>query len=109
MDFEIGGKPYCIEFTIGRILLYERAARMPLMATFVKNGGAFGIDELATLAGYGMKAEGGKFVKPDKGKEKAMRLIETNGYPAVFERVAEALQRDCGFLFETSEGTEPTQ
>ena len=30
----------------------------------------------------------------------ASDLIEKNGYLAVYERVTEALERDCGFLFK---------
>ncbi len=104
MGFEISGKPHSVEFTIGRIVLYERAVGHPIVASVARNAGLFTVEELATLAGYGLRSEDGEFASPSEGKEAAMRLIEEAGYRAAYDRVAEALLRDCGFLFKASGG-----
>lgn len=97
-DFAIGDKSYVIGFTKKRLEMYERCNK-PIMASFIQNGGAFSILELKNLLAYGLRLEEGPFVNPRKGVEMASDLIEENGYLAVYERVTEALERDCGFLF----------
>lgn len=97
-DFAIGNKSYVIGFTQKRLEMYERSNK-PIMASFIQNGGAFSISELKNLLAYGLRREGGPFVNPRKGIGMASDLIEENGYLAVYERVTEALERDCGFLF----------
>lgn len=98
-DFEIDGKDYVITYNQKRIDMYERSNK-PIMSTFVQNGGAFSVAELKGLLAYGLRAMGGAFVNPKRGMEIAENLMEINGYLAVFERVSEALERDCGFLFK---------
>lgn len=98
-DFTIGDKSYVIGFTKNRLEMYERSNK-PIMASFIQNGGAFSISELKSLLAYGLRLEGGAFVNPRKGVDMASDLIEENGYLAVYERVTEALERDCGFLFK---------
>lgn len=97
-DFTVDGKSFEICYTQKRIDLYE-ASHKPIMAAFMQNGGAFSRAELEALLAYGLRYEGGGYVNPKQGQEMAGELIRENGYAAVFERVAEALQRDCGFLF----------
>ena len=97
-DFTIGDRSYVIGFTQKRLEMYERSNK-PIMASFIQNGGAFSISELKNLLAYGLRLEGGPFVNPRKGIGMASDLIEENGYLAVYERVTEALERDCGFLF----------
>ena len=55
--------------------------------------------ELSAIAGYGLKLVGGGYFIPNKGEEIVNKLIEANGYPAVYQAVMLALQRDCAFLF----------
>ena len=98
-DFTINGKGYIIGFTKNRLEMYERSNK-PIMASFIQNGGAFSISELKSLLAYGLRLEDGPFVNPRKGVDMASDLIEKNGYLAVYERVTEALERDCGFLFK---------
>ena len=98
-DFTVDGVSYRIEYNTGRIKLYESANR-PLMAVFAMNGGTFTISELETLCAYGLREEGGAFVNPRQGSKMACRLIEENGYFAVYECVVNALGRDCNFLFQ---------
>lgn len=98
-DFTVKGKSYVIHYTQKRIELYEQGHK-PVMAAFVQNGGAFSIDELKWLLAYGLCLEGGTFVLPKRGAEMANGLINANGYLAVFEKVSDALQRDCGFFFK---------
>lgn len=97
-DFTIGDRSYVIGFTQKRLEMYERSNK-PIMASFIQNGGAFSISELKNLLAYGLRLEGGPFVNPRKGIGMASDLIEENGYLAVYERVTEALEHDCGFLF----------
>lgn len=98
-DFTVGDKHYVITFTQKRIDMYERSNK-PLMSSFVQNGGAFSLAELKNLTAFGLRLLDGPFVNPRKGVEMAADLIEENGYLAVYERVSEALERDCGFLFK---------
>ena len=98
-DFTINGKSYIIGFTKNRLEMYERSNK-PIMASFIQNGGAFSISELKSLLAYGLRLEDGPFVNPRRGVDMASGLIEENGYLAVYERVTEALERDCGFLFK---------
>ena len=98
-DFTVEGVSYVIGFSQKRIRLYENGHK-PIMASFIQNGGAFSLSELQGLLAYGLRREDGPYVNPRKGMEMAERLIDNCGYVAVFERVTEALERDCGFLFK---------
>lgn len=98
-DFTVGDKHYVITFTQKRIDLYERSNK-PIMSSFVQNGGAFSLVELKNLTAFGLRLLDGPFVNPRKGVEMAEYLIEKSGYLAVYERVTDALERDCGFLFK---------
>lgn len=97
--FEVNGRSFEVVLTKARLNLYEQR-HTPIMASFIRNDGALSNAELTALLAYGLKLEGGAYVNPRKGTEMAEKLIETNGYGAVFECVFEALQRDCGFLFQ---------
>lgn len=99
VTFEVGGRVHEIRYPQKRLDLYE-SGHKPVMATFVQNGGAFSRKELRDLTAYGLKVKGGGFVSPKQGMVMADKLIEENGYATVLEVVAEALQRDCGFLFK---------
>lgn len=96
--FEVKGKLCEVRFNRKRIDLYEER-HTPIVASFYKNDGTFTFRELSALCAYGLKVVDGPYFKPDKGQEVADRLIETNGYPVVYQAVMLALQRDCGFLF----------
>lgn len=97
-DFTVGGRSFEIAFNQRRIELYENGNR-PIMASIANNGGTFSLAELYALTAYGLKFEGGGYVNPKQGLKMARELVESNGYLPVYERVMEALQRDCGFLF----------
>ena len=97
--FEVAGRTYAIKLTKKRLDLYEQRHK-PVMASFIQNDGAFSAAELTAILAYGLCLEGGAFVNPRRGMEMADRLVRTNGYLAVYEAVMEALQRDCGFLFQ---------
>lgn len=97
--FEVNGRSFEVVITKARLNLYEQR-HTPIMASFIRNDGALSNAELTALLAYGLKLEGGTYVNPRKGTEMAEKLIEANGYGAVFECVFEALQRDCGFLFQ---------
>lgn len=97
--FEVNGRSFEVVLTKERLNLYEQR-HTPIMASFIRNDGALSNAELTALLAYGLKLEGGAYVNPRKGTEMAEKLIEANGYGAVFECVFEALQRDCGFLFQ---------
>ena len=57
--------------------------------------------ELRDLVAYGLMVEGGGYVSPQQGRAMAENLIDENGYLAVFQTVAAAPERDCGFFFKT--------
>ena len=97
--FEVGGRTYTIKLTKKRLDLYEQRHK-PVMASFIQNDGAFSAAELTAILAYGLRVEDGPFVNPRRGMEMADRLVRNNGYLAVYEAVMEALQRDCGFLFQ---------
>lgn len=63
-----------------------------------RTNGMFTFKELAAIAGYGLKVQGGGYFLPQKAEEIVNKLIDTNGYPVVFQAVMMALQRDCAFL-----------
>lgn len=98
--FEANGKAYEVKYSFKRIEMYE-ASHRPVMASFAQNGGSFGLAELRDLVAYGLMAEGGGYVSPNQGRTMAESLIDENGYLAVFQTVAAALERDCGFFFKT--------
>lgn len=98
--FEVEGKTYDVKFTFKRLEMYE-ASHRPVMASFAQNGGSFSLGELRDLVAYGIKVEGGGYVSPQQGREMGEKLIETNGYLAVFQTITTALERDCGFFFMT--------
>ena len=95
--FEANGRSFEVVLTKARL---NEQRHTPIMASFIRNDGALSNAELTALLAYGLKLEGGAYVNPRKGTEMAEKLIEANGYGAVFECVFEALQRDCGFLFQ---------
>lgn len=97
-DFTVNGRSFEIAFNQKRIELYENG-NQPIMASIAKNGGTFSLGELYSLTAYGLKFEGGGYVNPKQGMKMARELVRENGYLPVYERVMEALQRDCGFLF----------
>lgn len=96
--FTVRGHVCEIRFSRKRIDLYEER-HTPIIASFYKNDGMFTFKELAAIAGYGLKVQGGGYFLPQKAEEIVNKLIEANGYPAVFQAVMMALQRDCAFLF----------
>lgn len=98
--FEVEGKTYDIHYSFKRIEMYE-ASHRPVMASFAQNGGSFSLGELRDLVAYGIKLEGGGYISPQQGREIGEKLIDENGYLAVFQTVTEALERDCGFFFKT--------
>lgn len=100
--FTVDGETYEIAFNIKRIQMYE-AGHMPIMTSFMKNGGSFSISELCDMTAYGLRKEGGGYVSPKQGREMAENLLEENGYFALYNVVADALQRDCGFFFKMQE------
>lgn len=100
MPFTVEEKNYEIKYTINRVQMYERASKMPIMASFAKNDGSFSVSELVSLVSYGLKRtdkEG--FLPLNKATEIATGLIEENGYVRVYQEVITTLQRDCGFFF----------
>lgn len=97
--FEANGIEFEVVYTKKRLDLYEQR-HTPIMASFIKNDGALSHAELTSMLAYGLRSVGGSYVNPAKGMEMADRLIDANGYGAIFETVFEALQRDCGFLFK---------
>ena len=97
--FTVEDRTYEIAFNIGRIKLYERG-HAPVMTSISKNGGTFSIDELQSLAAFGLRCEGGSYVDTKRAMKMAEKLIETNGYLVVFQNVMTALERDCGFFFK---------
>lgn len=96
--FTVRGHVCEIRFSRKRIDLYEER-HTPIIASFYKNDGMFTFKELSAIAGYGLKLVGGGYFIPNKGEEIVNKLIEANGYPAVYQAVMLALQRDCAFLF----------
>lgn len=97
--FTVRGKTYCVSITKSRLDLYEQRHR-PIMASFIQNDGAFSTSELTALLAYGLRLEGGGYVNPNRGMEMAENLLKHSGYLAVYQAVIEALERDCGFLFQ---------
>ena len=97
--FEVRGYTCEIRFSRKRIDLYEER-HTPIIASFYKNGGMFTFKELAAIAGYGLKVQGGGYFLPAKAEEIVNKLIDANGYPTVYQAVMMALQRDCAFLFK---------
>lgn len=97
--FTVRGHVCEIRFSRKRIDLYEER-HTPIIASFYKNDGMFTFKELAAIAGYGLKVQGGGYFLPQKAEEIVNKLIDMNGYPVVFQAVMMALQRDCAFLFK---------
>lgn len=103
--FTVRGHVCEIRFSRKRIDLYEER-HTPIIASFYKNDGMFTFKELAAIAGYGLKVQGGGYFLPQKAEEIVNKLIDTNGYPVVFQAVMMALQRDCAF-YSRAQGTSP--
>ena len=97
--FTVDDKSYIIKFNEKRIELYE-ASHKSIMASFYKDGGMLKVGDLKSLVSYGLCLEGGTWVNPKQGLNMASDLLQENGYSALLEAVIDALQRDCGFLFQ---------
>lgn len=95
---ELREKKYSLYYTIGRIEMMEKATGMPVMA--VISSGAIGLFTLKQYIAFGLQEEGYQgHVEYKKAITIAHELLETVGYMALSEAFAEAIQRDCGFLF----------
>lgn len=97
--FKVGGETYEIAYTIKRIEMYE-AGHAPLMTSITRQNGWFSVAELRDLIAYGLRAEGGEYVSPEKAREMAEGIIEANSYRGAYNAVLEVLRRDCGFFFK---------
>ena len=84
--FTVRGHVCEIRFSRKRIDLYEER-HTPIIASFYKNDGMFTFKELAAIAGYGLKVQGGGYFLPQKAEEIVNKLIDMNGYPVVFQAV----------------------
>lgn len=104
-DFTVDGIAYDIKLTQRSLDLYE-SAYDPIMSTFIKNGGAFSVAQLRGILSYGLYVKGGGHVKPKKAQQIASKVIQTNGYAPVLEKVMEVIQRDCGFLLTGGDGSD---
>lgn len=96
--FTADGKSYEVAYSIGRIDMYESANR-PMMAVITSHGGVLSLADLKALVGFGIRESGGEWVNPEEGAAMAGRLVEANGYRAVYDIAVAALRRDCGFFF----------
>ena len=99
--FEVKGKQYDLKFNLKRIELIENAINGSLVAVLASTNGMLPIGALKATLAYTMKETGSdSFVSFKQGQEMAESLIEANGYTSVVTEVIEAVQRDCGFLFQ---------
>lgn len=98
---EVNGKTYELEYNMKRIELIEQATGMPTMAELQRTKGMFGLSQLKTYFGYGLKEAGtSAFVAPKKGMEICEGIMEEKGYAFVAGKVLEAIERDCPFFFQ---------
>lgn len=93
-----GGKEYELVYGLKRIEMIEKAIGKSIVQAFQ---GVPGVGDLVTVCGYGMR-ESGKdaWVNPVQGIQAAERILEADGFKAMYEEVSNALMRDCGFLFQ---------
>ncbi|SJZ37914.1 hypothetical protein [Garciella nitratireducens] len=98
--FEIEGKIYEIKYNMKTIEKIENITRDSVLSRLSKNNGLLSISDLKIFIGNALFNEDGHRVSPKQGMEITEKLIEVNGYIEVTKMVAEALQRDCPFLFQ---------
>lgn len=100
--FEIKGRKYRIGYNLQRLQLAEQMAKSATMAILTANNGMLSLQELMIYFACGLCELGGKYIKPQKGLEFAEKYLKKHGYVQMNVQVVEAIQRDCGFLFQTS-------
>lgn len=97
--FTIDNEEYELTYSQKRIELAENELDKSTLLIFQKT--MFSLRELKTYIAYGLRKVGAQaYINPAKGRELADKLIETEGYAALVEAVAEAIERDCGFFFQ---------
>ncbi|CAK7060704.1 MAG: hypothetical protein EUB_03481 [Eubacterium sp.] len=99
---EFAGKQYSLRFNIRRLQQIEQTTKTSTAATLTLNMGMLGIQELIIYFAFGLADQDGEYIKPSKGMNYAEEMIQKDGYAAVNMMVVEALQKDCGFLFQSA-------
>lgn len=97
---EINDKKYEIKLNLKAVKQIETVLNKGLMAILKDTGGMLSIDQLITIAGYGLFNEDGNKVSPTQGTELAEEFLLHKGYAELINEVVKALERDCPFFFQ---------
>ena len=97
-----GEKDYELCYSMKRIQMIEGS--MGGKSLLSAMSGVPAISDLVKMCAYGLRVSGKQgWISPTQGTRVAETAIENDGFMVVYREVSEALERDCGFLFQTAE------
>lgn len=93
-------KSYDLQYGVKRIQMAEAAlGNRSVIVIFNEQPS---VKDLCTVAAYGLREDGKPgWVNPKQALDAVEAFIDSDegGYVALYKEVAEAINRDCGFLF----------
>lgn len=99
---QINDQEYELKYSLKRLSLIERVTGKSTMSIMVNSKGMFTVADLMTYFAYGLKESGSEvYVQNKKAMDIAEQVVEQS-YIECMTYVAEALERDCPFLFRES-------
>lgn len=93
-------KNYEIKLNLRVIKQIEGVLEKGIMAVLRESNGMLSINDLTTIAGYGLYNEDGNRISPAQGIDIAEQFLIEKGYAELITLVVEALERDCPFFFQ---------
>lgn len=97
---ETEDKSYELQYGVKRIQMAEAAIGNRSVITIF--GDQPSVKDLVTVAAYGMREDGKPgWVNPKQAIDAVTEYLDSDdgGYVKLYQQVAEAINRDCGFLF----------
>ena len=90
---------YELKFNLKTVRQIEGVLNKGIMAALRESGGMLAINDLLTIAGYGMYNAEGNRISPNQGTEIAESFMVEKGYAELVSIVVDTLERDCPFFF----------
>lgn len=100
--YEYKGRSYNLRYNMRRLQMAEQSTKSSVMETLTAHNSMMTIQELMIYFALGLCDTEGNYIKPGKGLELAEKCIEKEGYLNLNMQVVDAIQRDCGFLFQSA-------
>ena len=100
--FEYNGETYDLRFDYDAIDRFERVSGESLMSMFNRAHGMFSLAQINTLLTLGIVNVSGTMIGSKEKKAVVRAYLEKRGYGETVGALNTAIERDCGFLFQTA-------